>query len=243
MYMYFHEESNLVYNFNYSFGQPCIFLLGGATKQIEPLAMFLNSGDIVVMSGACRLSYHAVPKVIPTNSIPQCFNLSETLQKKGNKCDKVDPTSLNSRESENLLGVTSIEATVKPLSCIKCDQTEKDSDPITCNTEVSEEDPCNVCDKSEEKPAANATCTCLHHKAGLDCKESVEEMIASVNEKVENTLQTIDWEPFGSYIKEERINMNVRQVFYPGQCWPEDTQETLKDHSERPDKKVKLDLK
>ena len=232
MYMYFHEESNLVYNFNYSFGQPCIFLLGGATKQIEPLAMFLNSGDIIVMSGACRLSYHAVPKVIPTNSIPQCFNLSETLQK-GNNCDKVDPTSLNSRESE---------AAVKPLSCVTCDCTKRDTDAKTSNTEVSEEDPCNVCDKSEEKPAVSKTCTCLHHKAELNCKESVEEMIVSVNEKIENTLQTIDWEPFGSYIKEERINMNVRQVFYPGQCWPEDTQEAEKGDSERPDKKVKLDL-
>ena len=238
MYMYFHEESNLVYNFNYSFGQPCIFLLGGATKQTEPVAMFLNSGDIVVMSGACRLSYHAVPKVIPTNSIPQCFNLPETLQK-SNNCDKVDSTSSNLRKSENLLGVTSSEATVKPLSCMKCDHTERDTDS---NTEVSEEDPCNVCDKSEEKPTVNKNCTCLHHKAGLNCKESVEEMIASVNEKIENTMQTIGWEPFGSYIKEERINMNVRQVFYPGQCWPEDTQETQKDHSERPDKKVKLDL-
>lgn len=51
----------------FSFGQTAIFLLGGKTKEVKPAAMFLKSGDIVVMSKESRLSYHAVPKIVKTN--------------------------------------------------------------------------------------------------------------------------------------------------------------------------------
>ncbi|GAB6021315.1 hypothetical protein CHUAL_014129 [Chamberlinius hualienensis] len=47
-----------------SFGLTGLFLLGGATKDTEPSAMFLRSGDIMVMSGPSRLSYHAVPRIL-----------------------------------------------------------------------------------------------------------------------------------------------------------------------------------
>ncbi|XP_013411477.1 nucleic acid dioxygenase ALKBH1 [Lingula anatina] len=48
-----------------SFGQSAIFLLGGVTKSVKPVAMYINSGDVVVMSGAARLAYHAVPRILP----------------------------------------------------------------------------------------------------------------------------------------------------------------------------------
>lgn len=51
----------------YSFGQTAIFLLGGKTKEEQPSAMFLKSGDIVVMAKESRLCYHAVPKILKTN--------------------------------------------------------------------------------------------------------------------------------------------------------------------------------
>ena len=49
---------------NCSFGQSAIFLLGGRTKAIKPIEMFIRSGDIVVMSGDSRLAYHAVPRIL-----------------------------------------------------------------------------------------------------------------------------------------------------------------------------------
>lgn len=48
----------------YSFGQSCIFLLGGKTLDHPPCAMFLRSGDVIVMSGDTRLAYHAVPRIL-----------------------------------------------------------------------------------------------------------------------------------------------------------------------------------
>ena len=55
----------MTYFYICSFGQTAIFLLGGRTKAIDPVAMYIKSGDIVVMSGPARLSYHAVPKILP----------------------------------------------------------------------------------------------------------------------------------------------------------------------------------
>lgn len=48
-----------------SFGQSAIFLLGGPQKQDAPVAMFMHSGDVMVMSGPSRLLYHAVPRIVP----------------------------------------------------------------------------------------------------------------------------------------------------------------------------------
>ena len=52
------------YIFNFSFGQPCIFLLGGQTLDDLPCAMYLRSGDIIMMSRDARLAYHAVPRIL-----------------------------------------------------------------------------------------------------------------------------------------------------------------------------------
>ncbi len=44
--------------------QSCIFLLGGRTKAVEPMALRLNSGDVVVMTGEARRCFHGVPKIL-----------------------------------------------------------------------------------------------------------------------------------------------------------------------------------
>ncbi|XP_077319718.1 nucleic acid dioxygenase ALKBH1 [Lithobates pipiens] len=49
---------------SFSFGQSSIFLLGGQSRAMAPTAMMMNSGDIMVMSGASRLLYHAVPRIL-----------------------------------------------------------------------------------------------------------------------------------------------------------------------------------
>ncbi|KAM4542737.1 nucleic acid dioxygenase ALKBH1 isoform 1-T2 [Odontesthes bonariensis] len=50
---------------SFSFGQSAIFLLGGARRTDAPTAMFMHSGDVMVMSGPSRLLYHAVPRILP----------------------------------------------------------------------------------------------------------------------------------------------------------------------------------
>ncbi|XP_043204410.1 nucleic acid dioxygenase ALKBH1-like [Amphibalanus amphitrite] len=48
-----------------SFGQSAVFLLGGRDRSQAPVALYLRSGDVLVMTGPSRLSYHAVPRLMP----------------------------------------------------------------------------------------------------------------------------------------------------------------------------------
>uniref|UniRef100_A0A3Q1EAB9 Nucleic acid dioxygenase ALKBH1 n=1 Tax=Acanthochromis polyacanthus TaxID=80966 RepID=A0A3Q1EAB9_9TELE len=50
---------------SFSFGQSAIFLLGGTCRQDPPTAMYMHSGDMMLMSGQSRLLYHAVPRILP----------------------------------------------------------------------------------------------------------------------------------------------------------------------------------
>eukprot|EP00397_Hematodinium_sp_SG-2012_P037952 GEMP01041220.1.p1 GENE.GEMP01041220.1~~GEMP01041220.1.p1 ORF type:complete len:366 (+),score=85.41 GEMP01041220.1:120-1217(+) len=48
-----------------SLGPPCCFLLGGATRDDEPVPLLIRGGDVLVMSGPSRHAVHGVPKVWP----------------------------------------------------------------------------------------------------------------------------------------------------------------------------------
>ncbi len=42
-----------------SLGNAAVFLIGGLTRDTEPVPILLRSGDVVIMSGpACRRAYH-----------------------------------------------------------------------------------------------------------------------------------------------------------------------------------------
>ena len=53
-----------------SFGQAAVFLLGGQSIDDEPTAMYIRSGDVVIMSGYSRLCYHGIPKIMKSTSAP-----------------------------------------------------------------------------------------------------------------------------------------------------------------------------
>ncbi|CAJ1074180.1 nucleic acid dioxygenase ALKBH1 [Xyrichtys novacula] len=62
------DESELDHSrplLSFSFGQSAIFLLGGTHRQDPPTAMYMHSGDMMLMSGQSRLLYHAVPRILP----------------------------------------------------------------------------------------------------------------------------------------------------------------------------------
>lgn len=46
-----------------SLGCTAIFLLGGATKDVRPTPIVLRSGDVMILSGGCRLAFHGVARV------------------------------------------------------------------------------------------------------------------------------------------------------------------------------------
>ncbi|XP_014234533.1 nucleic acid dioxygenase ALKBH1 [Trichogramma pretiosum] len=60
-----HSEVNLdAPLFSISFGQSAVFLIGGPTQEEPAHAMYLRSGDVMVMSTSSRLRYHGVPKIL-----------------------------------------------------------------------------------------------------------------------------------------------------------------------------------
>lgn len=65
-----------------SLGSPAIFMLGGSsTEDEEPIIpMLIREGDLVIMSGNRRLSYHGVPKVFGCQEGNECKHTKETCR-------------------------------------------------------------------------------------------------------------------------------------------------------------------
>ncbi|XP_071770455.2 nucleic acid dioxygenase ALKBH1 [Centroberyx gerrardi] len=63
---------------SFSFGQSAIFLLGGTQREDPATAMYMHSGDVMVMSGPSRLLYHAVPRIVPAPRENPCRPALET---------------------------------------------------------------------------------------------------------------------------------------------------------------------
>jgi len=57
---------------SYSFGQSAVYLIGGPTRDIKPEAIWVRSGDIMLMTGQSRIAFHAVPCIItkPSQTTP-----------------------------------------------------------------------------------------------------------------------------------------------------------------------------
>lgn len=53
-----------------SLGSRCIFLKGSTTRSDAPIALLLQSGDIVVFGGVSRLCYHGVAKIFSSTPFP-----------------------------------------------------------------------------------------------------------------------------------------------------------------------------
>nr|USW07791.1 nucleic acid dioxygenase ALKB [Crypthecodinium cohnii] len=47
-----------------SLGLPCVFLLGGATREARPIPLLLRSGTLLILAGQARHLYHGVPTVL-----------------------------------------------------------------------------------------------------------------------------------------------------------------------------------
>ncbi|PRP74245.1 hypothetical protein PROFUN_16303, partial [Planoprotostelium fungivorum] len=54
-----------------SFGNTVVFLIGGRTREKAPVAVWLRSGDVVLMGGESRYCYHGVPRMMENSCPPQ----------------------------------------------------------------------------------------------------------------------------------------------------------------------------
>nr|XP_022920580.1 nucleic acid dioxygenase ALKBH1 [Onthophagus taurus] len=89
-----HSENNLEAPlFSFSFGQTALFLIGGESIDVKPTALYLKSGDVIIMSKKSRLCYHGVPKIL--NCVNKSWNLNENFDKDELIEDFIDKNVLN----------------------------------------------------------------------------------------------------------------------------------------------------
>ncbi|KAF9069937.1 hypothetical protein BDP27DRAFT_1293353 [Rhodocollybia butyracea] len=61
-----------------SLGNAAIFLIGGLTRDTDPIPILLRSGDVVIMSGpACRRAYHGVPRILDNTFPPHMIDIPD----------------------------------------------------------------------------------------------------------------------------------------------------------------------
>ncbi|XP_004502292.1 DNA N(6)-methyladenine demethylase ALKBH1A [Cicer arietinum] len=69
-----------------SLGCKAIFLLGGKTREDPPLAMFLRSGDVVLMAGEARECFHGVPRIFTDKENAEIGHLETQLTHEDDLC-------------------------------------------------------------------------------------------------------------------------------------------------------------
>ena len=176
----------------YSFGCTAVFLMGGTTKDVKPTAVYVRSGDIVVMSGASRLSYHAVPRIIPGTFKQPCTSELE----KNLSSEATPPNVVNKSNDASVCG-----ASVSSASEIPSKLETKDSFVRTLEGDVRWEtfEAENICRfRSNE-------CTETTNVGSLLCSQQTQQPC--------DNISSDDWHSYEEFITNSRINVNVRQVF------------------------------
>lgn len=213
---------------SFSFGQSAIFLIGGLTLEENPMAMFLHSGDVVIMAGGSRLRYHGVPRIVKVPAEPW-RNDDYFGDHEGYYFDDDDggTTSRRTRDDEGLL-LRAID-TNSNSSDDKNNLHHRDND---CNERnfVSR----SVSLRTTDEALMKQTKQTIHHRHDDDdLADNVIKRRTTGYPKVGGgggssspptaedyggeQLNYLRWKPFDEYVKWSRINVNVRQVLSAGQ--------------------------
>jgi alkylated DNA repair protein alkB family protein 1 len=87
-----------------SLGCKAVFLLGGTSREESPTAMFVRSGDVVLMAGPARRCFHGVPRIFVDSNqseVPDFAALVES-QKGSSNLDAVVQYINQSRINVNI---------------------------------------------------------------------------------------------------------------------------------------------
>ena len=212
-----------------SFGLPCVFMIGGQTKSQEPEALYLRDGDVMIMSGSARMSYHAVPKVLP--AIP--------LSAPSHAVTKVSPAATPTKQQEQCGEVIPAANTpqTKPIKHTLHHPTHTE-DSHTNNHEadtsinnhasgaseshrlISEAvSSIGVTTNNKRTQCEDRNMTQRHNKRSKSTSEY--DNCVYKTELLHRVTESEFWEPYEKYLQTLRININIRQMFEPGKG-PED---------------------
>lgn len=183
-----HYESDLSWPLiSLSFGQSAIFLIGGATRDIRPSALYIRSGDLVIMSGESRTAFHAVPRIMKVgeeNEAPPSLKWQKSLDAQI-RLYGLDASDMN-EDVRNVCKEKKDDIIHGSLNSAKSDFECKQGREI-------EDLPC--------KPTETCDCNKLEFFG---------------NSLRNNYLHQEEWRKFEIYLSKTRININVRQVHEKG---------------------------
>ena len=221
----------------FSFGQDCIFLIGGPTKAIAPVPLFLHSGDISLMTGPARLSFHAVPRILQADPsyIDACF-CTDQEKEMGHS-----PTVNGHNDTDNSLKVKEnlkdcdIQSNGpdknQTQSDIRTDHIKGNSDMVVTKSESSSDHEMEDGDPYSSSFNTNSSCKLSYQSCDNKVDNSTDQCV-SVSSKggncelsdlkalMDRVIQETDWSPFQKYLNQSRINVNVRKVLIEGESLP-----------------------
>ena len=200
-----------------------------------PVAVYLRSGDITVLSGDSRLACHAVPRILPQHCdtfLASCFDPPDQVdstQQAGSCSDDIDPpdqpdlTQQARSCPDDIDPPDQVDSTQQAGSCPNDSDHQRKAVPEGYNS--------FVCNSSSDDRTRDTQSMC----SGQDFSDILPSDVASrdscddhllketanrTNADEIQTLQDPTWDPLGEYIAVNRINMNVRQVLKCGQTFP-----------------------
>ncbi|XP_002741372.1 nucleic acid dioxygenase ALKBH1-like [Saccoglossus kowalevskii] len=182
---------------SFSFGQTALYLLGGKTRSVKPDAMFLKSGDIMLMSGDSRWAYHSVPRILPprkNNPVPESFN---TTLKSDGLTDELLKPDVEDSSAEEATEVNNDHSAEDPHLDF--------SDKKDCSHGTSE----NIVDKINIRTSAY----------DLNDTKNLSDVFDQFQADMEHLTHEENWKPFAEYLPGARINFNVRQVMEAGKSF------------------------
>jgi len=172
-----------------SLGCPAIFLVGGKTTDTVPTPILVRSGDVIVMSKDSRFAYHGVPAIIPHN-----------LQ---NNWIEDESSLVNSNSTKE-----SSETTSNPC----CDICKTGSDKSSqCDEKLCSK----RCQKLKDIDIINNNSNLDDEKLSADDTDSDRSSSDMNSEDSDICLN----DPVFQYLKQGRININVRRVVKPNCTW------------------------
>lgn len=164
-------------------------MIGGPTKSQIPEALYLRDGDVIIMSGNSRMSYHAVPKVLPSIQADS----ERTTEGPSNNGSRYGTVS--NGHHHNMQTSSHINTSEGGCDLVESEDMLSGSETTKKRTGLSA-----LGDESAKKL----------YKSECD---TADRLCTDFMEKVSDEEF---WEPFEKYLETSRININVRQLFAPG---------------------------
>ena len=197
-----------------------------------PVAVYLRSGDITVLSGDSRLACHAVPRILPQHCntfFTSCFDppdLLDSTQQAGSCPDDIDPsdqldlTQQAGSCPDDIDPSDQLDLTQQAGSCPDSDHQQKafpEGNPSIVGNSSSVDRTRQP--QSMRQDFSDILPSDVANQESCD-DHLLKETASRTNADIVQMLQDLTWDPLGEYIAVNRINMNVRQVLKCGQTFP-----------------------